>query len=75
MIAEEQFPPQCEVDISDIVNVHMFGLNGEFLEGEAKKAAILAYPWPLRVHLHKYRIVKGRQYFAGHNARRGDEGM
>ena len=43
MIAEEQFPPQCEVDISDIVNVHMFGLNGEFLEGELKKAAELAY--------------------------------
>ena len=61
MIAEEQFPPQCEVDISDIVNVHMFGLNGEFLEGEAKKAAQLAYPWPLRVHLNKYRSLECMQ--------------
>ena len=58
MIAEEQFPPQCEVDISDIVNVHMFGLNGEFLEGELKKAAELAYPWPLRVNLNKYRSLE-----------------
>lgn len=58
MIAEEQFPPQCEVDISDIVHFHMFGLNGEFLEGELKKAAELAYPWPLRVHLNKYRSLQ-----------------